>query len=145
MIFGQGSSAPQVPTLDAFLTNFCAAEPGPSPDAGGLVRTVMTQPGVYFTLDAPYVSIIGLYSNVLEGSGVLSSQGGHFPLVDDQVGFLESELARLKPDRKAGKRAVVLALHHPPLSADAKHDGSTGAQADIDKACQAAGLSPDLG
>lgn len=144
MVFGQGSSAPQVPTLDAFLTNFCAAAPGPSPDSGGLVRSVMTQPAVYFTLDAPYVSIVGLYSNVLEGPGVLSSQGAHFPLVDDQVQFLTSELTRLKPDRKAGRRAVVLALHHPPLSADARHGGSTGAQADIDKACQTAGLWPDL-
>src|SRR5579864_7835017 len=79
MVFGQGSSAPQVPSLDAFLTNFCAAAPGPSPDAGGLVRSVMTQPGVYFTLDAPFVSIIGLYSNVLDGPGVISSQGGRFP------------------------------------------------------------------
>src|ERR1700693_3169336 len=95
MVFGQGSSAPQVPTLDAFLTNFCAAEPGPSPDAGGLVRSVMTQPGVYFTLDAPFVSIIGLYSNVLDsGAGVISSQKGHFPLVDDQLTFLQNELKR---------------------------------------------------
>src|SRR6266849_669313 len=73
MVFGQGSTAPQVPTLDAFLTNFCAAATGPSPDAGGLIRSVMTLPGVYFTLDAPYVSIIGLYSNVLDGPGVISS------------------------------------------------------------------------
>ena len=29
----------------------------------------MTQPGVYFTLDAPFVSIIGLYTNVLDGPG----------------------------------------------------------------------------
>jgi hypothetical protein len=144
MVFGPGSSAPQVPTLDAFLTNFCAAAPGPSPDAGGLIRSAMTQPGVYFALDAPFVSIIGLYSNVLEGPGVISSQGGHFPLVDDQVDFLESELARLKSDRQAGKRAVVVALHHPPLSADAKHGGSTGSQTDIDKACRSARLWPDL-
>jgi hypothetical protein len=127
MVFGQGSSAPQVPTLDAFLTNFCAAEPGPSPDAGGLMRSVMTQPGVYFTLDAPFVSIIGLYSNVLDsGVGVISSQGGHFPIVDDQLDFLKSELARLKPERKANKRAIIIAVHHPPLSADAKHGGSLG-------------------
>ncbi|SDR60540.1 3',5'-cyclic AMP phosphodiesterase CpdA [Rhizobiales bacterium GAS113] len=144
MVFGQGSSAPQVPTLDAFLTNFCAATPGPSPDAGGLMRSVMTQPGVYFTLDAPFVSIIGLYSNVLDGPGVISSQGGHFPLVDDQLGFLTSELTRLKPARQAQQRAVVLAVHHPPLSADAKHSGSTGVQADIDACCQKAGLWPDL-
>ena len=144
MVFGSASSAPQVPTLAAFLTNFCAAEPGPSPDSGGLVRSVMTQPGVYFTLDAPYVSIIGLYSNVLDsGAGVISSQKGHFPLVDDQLTFLQSELTRLKPDREAGKRAVLIALHHPPLSADARHGGSSGELADIDACCTAAGLWPD--
>jgi len=144
MVFGSASSAPQVPTLAAFLTNFCAAEPGPSPDAGGLVRSVMTQPAVYFTLDAPYVSIIGLYSNVLDsGAGVISSQKGHFPLVDDQLTFLQNELKRLKPDRQAGKRAVLLAVHHPPLSADARHGGSSGELADIDACCTAAGLWPD--
>jgi len=144
MVFGSASSAPQVPTLTAFLTNFCAAEAGPSPDAGGLVRSVMTQPGVYFTLDAPFVSIIGLYSNVLDsGAGVISSQKGHFPLVDDQLTFLQNELKRLKPDRDAGKRAVLIALHHPPLSADARHGGSSGELADIDACCKAADLWPD--
>jgi len=144
MVFGASSSAPQVPTLAAFLTNFCAPEPGPSPDAGGLVRSVMTQPGVYFTLDAPFVSIIGLYSNVLDsGAGVISSQKNHFPLVDDQLTFLQNELKRLKPDRDAGKRAVLLAVHHPPLSADARHGGSSGELADIDACCKAAGLWPD--
>jgi Calcineurin-like phosphoesterase len=145
MVFGQGSSAPQVPTLDAFLTNFCAAEPGLSPDAGGLMRSVMTQPGVYFTLDAPFVSIIGLYSNVLDsGVGVISSQGGHFPIVDDQLDFLKSELARLKPERNANKRAIIIAVHHPPLSADAKHGGSLGIIKDIDACCKAADLYPDV-
>jgi len=144
MVFGQGSSAPQVPTLDAFLTNFCAAAPGPSPDSGGLVRSVMTQPGVYFVLDAPFVSIIGLYSNVLDGPGVISSQGGHFPLVDDQLDFLKSQLARLKPAHDKLQRAVILATHHPPLSADAKHGGSSGMIKDIDSCCKAAGLWPDM-
>ena len=44
MVFGATSSAPQVPTLAAFLTNFCAAEPAPSPDAPTISRSVMTQP-----------------------------------------------------------------------------------------------------
>jgi hypothetical protein len=105
---------------------------------------VMTQPGVYFTLDAPFVSIIGLYSNALEGPGVLSSQGGHFPIGDDQLTFLKNELTRLKSQRAANERAVVLAVHHPPLSADAKHGGSTGLQDDIDACCRAAGLWPDM-
>jgi len=145
MVFGQGSSAPQVPTLDAFLTNFCAAVPGPSPDSGGLVRSVMTQPGVYFVLDAPFVSIIGLYTNVLDsGAGIISSQGGHFPVVDNQLDFLKSQLTRLKPAHDKLQRAVIVATHHPPLSADAKHGGSSGIIKDLDSCCKAAGLWPDM-
>ena len=146
MLFGATSATPQVATLEAFLRNFCADAPGPSPDSGGLVRTVMTQPGVYFTLDAPYVSIIGLYSNVLDsGAGVISSQGGKFPVVGNaQLAFLQSELKRLKPDRQAGKRAIIIAVHHPPASVDAKHGGSVGVEKDLDSCCQAAGLWPDV-
>jgi hypothetical protein len=104
----------------------------------------MTQPGVYFTLDAPYVSIIGLYSNVLDtGGGVISSQGGHFPLVNDQLDFLTSELERLKPERQAGKRAILIAVHHPPLSADAKTGGTKGLTDDIDACCKNAQQWPD--
>ncbi len=130
-------------SLEAFKNNFCAPRPGPSPDAGGLMRSVMTQPGVYFTLDAPMVSIIGLFSNVLEGPGVISSQGKKYPVGDDQLNFLQAELQRLKPARLAGERAVIIAVHHPPLSADAKHSGSTGLSNDIDRACTNAGLWPD--
>ncbi len=144
MVFGQGSSAPQVPTLDAFLTNFCNSSPGPSPDAPSITRSVMTQPAVYFTLDAPFVSIIGLYSNVMDtGGGIISSQGGHFPLVNDQLDFLASELTRLKPLRQAGQRAVIIAVHHPPLSVDAKTGGTGGLMQDIDACCKKAGLWPD--
>jgi hypothetical protein len=103
----------------------------------------MTQPGVYFTLDAPFVSIIGLYSNVLDGPGVISSQGGAYPIGDEQVQFLTGELTRLKPARAAGQRAVILAVHHPPSSADSEHGGTVGLSADIDRACRAAGLWPD--
>jgi 3',5'-cyclic AMP phosphodiesterase CpdA len=106
----------------------------------------MTQPGVYFTLDAPYVSVIGLYSNVLDsGAGVISSQGNKFSAVGNaQLNFLKAELKRLKPDRQAGNRAIIVAVHHPPASVDAKHGGSTGIQNDLDSCCQAAGLWPDV-
>jgi hypothetical protein len=145
MVFGADSSAPQVPTLAAFRTNFCAALPGPSPDSPISVRSVMTQPGVYFALDAPFVSILGVYTNVIDaGPGVMSSQGGKFPLLNDQLDFLTKHLKRLKPLRERMQRAVIIATHHPPLSIDAKHGGSTGLMADIDSCCQAAGLWPDL-
>ena len=144
MVYGSSSTAPQVPTLAAFLSNFCAASPDPSPDALTITRSVMTQPAVYFTLDAPFVSIIGLYSNVLDtGGGIISSQGGKYPLVDDQLAFLTEELTRLKPDRQAGKRAIIIAVHHPPLSCDAKTGGSAGLMQDIDACCKKAGLWPD--
>jgi hypothetical protein len=46
--------------------------------------------------------------------------------------------------RLAGERAIIVALHHPPLSADAHHGGSTGLQQDLDGACRAAGFWPDM-
>jgi len=145
MCFGTTSSAPQNPTLTAFLANFCAAVSGPSPDAPTITRSTMTQPSVYFTLDAPFVSIIGLYSNVLDtGGGVISSQGGHYPIPDVQLAFLTSELKRLAPDQAAGKRAILIVVHHPPLSCDAKTGGSGGLMLDIDSCCKSAGVWPDM-
>ena len=64
----------------------------------------MTQPGVYFTLDAPFVSIIGLYTNVLEGPGVISSQDGKYPTLvgDHQFDFLKPSC---NGSRRHAKRA----------------------------------------
>jgi calcineurin-like phosphoesterase family protein len=143
MVFGADTEAPQVPTLAAFLRNFCAERPEPSPDSGSVMRTTMTQPGVYFTLDAPFVSIVGLYTNALEGPGVISSQGGRYHVDDSQLTFLKAELRRLAPERKACKRAVIVACHHPPVSVDANHGGSTGLADDIDTASREAGFWPD--
>jgi Calcineurin-like phosphoesterase len=142
-VFGDRTDLPQIPTLTAFLRNFCALTPARSPDAGALVRSTMTQPGVYFTLDAPFVSVIGLYTNVLEGPGVISSENGRYPISDDQLQYLTAELARQKPARTAMERAVLIACHHPPVSADSKSGGTTGLADDIDQACRSAGLWPD--
>ncbi len=142
MVYGDPTKSPS--SLQAYLRNFCATQPGPSKDAGGLIRSAMTQPGAYFSLEAPMLTIIGLYSNVLDGGpGVISSENGHYPIPDSQIQFLQSELTRLKPARQAGERAIVIAVHHPPVSADAKHGGSTGLSQDIDAACQKAGVWPD--
>jgi Calcineurin-like phosphoesterase len=128
------------PTLDAFLRNFCAATPAASPDAGTLVRTTMIAPGVYFTFDAPFVRILGLYSNVLEDPGVISSQGGTNSLDDRQITFLTTALKRIKSENYAG--AVIIAVHHPPYTGGSVHGGSPQMLADIDSACTAAGVWP---
>lgn len=143
MVFGPSPDTPSVKTLTAFLRNFCAATPGPAEDAGGLMRSTMNQPGVYFTLDAPFVSVVGLYTNVIDGPGVLSTQGGRYPDAgDEQLEFLRAELERLKPEREAGERAVIVACHHPPASVS-EHPGSEGLEKDLDSAFEGAGLYPD--
>jgi hypothetical protein len=129
------------PTLQAFLRNFCAASPAPSPDAGGLVRTTMIAPGVYFTLEAPFVRILGLYSNVLEDPGVISAQGTTYPTLDNrQIAFLTAALQRVTSDNFTG--AVIIAVHHPPYTGGSTHGGSPDMLADIDSACTAAGVWP---
>ena len=128
------------PTLDAFLRNFCAASPSASPDAGMLSRTTMIQPGVYFTFDAPFVRILGLYSNVLEDPGVISSQGGTNSLDNRQITFLTTALKRVKSEKYTG--AVIVAVHHPPFTGGSSHGGSPQMLTDIDSACKAAGVWP---
>lgn len=128
-------------TLEAFLRNFCAAVPAQSPDAGGLLRTTMIEPGVYFTLEAPFVRILGVYSNVLEDPGVISDQDGTYPTLDQrQVAFLTAALERVKSDNFTG--AVILAVHHPPYTGGSTHGGSPEMLADMDAACTAAGVWP---
>ena len=92
-------------TLDAFRSNFCTAGAPPhrTPEAGELPRTAQVQPGVFFTLEAPFVRILGLYSNCLEDPGIISTQGGTYPeLSDAQLVFLKSALQRIKTEKYAG-------------------------------------------
>ena len=142
---GMVYTSDQAKSLEAFLQQFCSAQPVHPPQAGGLIRTTMTQPGVYFTLEAPFVTIIGLYSNALEMFGKVSSEGGRYPQIgDDQLHFLTSELKRIAAQRAAGSRtALILATHHPPYSADSKHAGSPRMLQDIDTAVVASGCVPD--
>ena len=129
------------PTLFAFLRNFCTSSPAQSPDSGGLLRTTMIQPGVYFTLEAPFIRILGLYSNVLEDPGVISDENGQNTVLDQrQITFLETALARVKSDNFTG--AVIIAVHHPPFTGGSEHGGSPLMLQDIDNACESAGVWP---
>ncbi|MFT4114139.1 metallophosphoesterase family protein [Silvibacterium sp.] len=133
--------ADPAPTLAAFLTNFVSPSPVVSPDAGGLVRTAQIQPGVYFTFDAPFVRILGLYSNVLEDPGVISDESGTYTTLDQrQIDFLTTALKRIVSESYAG--AVIVAVHHPPYTGGSVHGGSPKMLADIDACCTAAGFWP---
>jgi hypothetical protein len=120
-------------SLQPFQQVFCAASPGRTDLSAGIKRSTMTQPGVYFTLDAPLVSIIGLYSNCSESIGWLDEQ---------QLLFLYHELMRLKALRQREGRAVILAIHHcPRWFPGAKQADSTSTA--IDNACTQAQFWPD--
>lgn len=129
------------PTLDAFLKNFCSPTAAQSPDSGNLLRTTMIQPGVYFTLEAPFVRILGLYSNVLEDPGVISGEHGENTILDGrQTAFLTAALKRIKKEKFTG--AIIIAVHHPPFTGGTEHGGSPAMLQDIDDACTAAGVWP---
>jgi uncharacterized protein YukJ len=120
-------------SLDSFQKAFCATEPGRWVGSGGILRSTMTQPGVYFTLDSPLVSIIGLYSNIGESFGWLDAP---------QLLFLYQELVRLKKLRSAGLPAVILAIHHFPRWFPGQKPADPTSAA-IDAACKKAGFWPD--
>lgn len=130
-------------TLAAFLSNFCDKTPSHSPDAQGAVRTTMDQPGVYFTLNAPYVKFVGLYSNTGEGSteGVVSGK----KIGSAQLTFLKDQLTQAKTERANHQwRALVIATHHPPFTASPDHIPSPTMLQQIDKICEEVGIQPDL-
>jgi hypothetical protein len=61
-------------SLSAFVSNFCAKKQEITVDAGDINRDPMIQPNVYWTLEAPFVTIIGLYSNVPDGGEIKEDQ-----------------------------------------------------------------------
>jgi hypothetical protein len=116
-------------TLQEFVRNFCAPSPVHQPEAMDAPRDAMTQPNVYWTLQTPLATFIGLYSNCPEG-GVLKA---------DQVTWLKSEL-----EAAPTGLALILAVHHPLYSAYGAHPGSQPLHKTIESACENAGRVPDL-
>jgi hypothetical protein len=130
------------PSLSAFRDNFCAAKAVVPPQAAGsgIYRETMTQPGVYWFLDAPFVQIIGLYSNLLESPGYLQAIANGKPDTS-QLDWLAKTLASIAKAKQ--KKALVIATHHPPYS-QSGHAGSVEMNQSIDDACIKAGVWPDL-
>ena len=100
-----GGNTPDVPSLQAFIGELLCCDCQAAADGGGLARTTMTQPGVYWTLDAPFVSIIGLYTNVLEGPGVITDQADLSDARGRQAVWLAGQ--RADPPRSRAKSAAA--------------------------------------
>jgi hypothetical protein len=134
-------------SLSGFYANFCTPQFQHSSDAAGISRTTMIQPGVYFTLEAPLVRILGIYSNMLENPGIISSTQdptkngkAKFPNIPDaRLDYLTAALTRVKQEKLKG--AVILAVHHPPYTFG-KHITSLVMLKEIDAICDKVGVWP---
>ena len=82
----------------------------------------MTQPGVYWLLDAPFLRIIGLYSNKLENPGFLQGKRDNGDADTAQLDWLKATLTKIAKNKT--KKALLIATHHPPFS-QSGHSGST--------------------
>jgi hypothetical protein len=130
-------------SLEPFFNNFCSNAPTKDPSAIGFARTTMTQPGAYFTLNAPFLKIVGLYSNAAEATGVISDPNTG----PAQLTFLESHLAAAAAQRAqkgAAPFALIIATHHPPFTISKSHFPSPDMLAQIDQACTTAKIWPDI-
>jgi predicted phosphodiesterase len=125
----------------AFLDNFCASSAS-VPDiakGAGIFRETMIEPGVYWLLDAPFVQIVALYSNIIDGPGYLIGKSND----TSQVDWLNKTLAGIALQRQKGARkALIVAVHHPPYSS-AGHAGSPEVLGYLDDACKGAQIMPD--
>lgn len=121
-----GSSAP---SLAAFVENFCATDPHLSSEAGDSGRYTMTLPNVYWTLETPFATFIGLYTNVPEGGW----------MDNNQIAWLQSELSNAPQDK-----ALIVSMHHPIYSADLYHSGSAYMHTTLEQAMQNSGRVPDV-
>jgi len=120
-------------SLDAYMRHFCAPLARVTPASINAdfnrPRPAMTQPNPYFRLNAPHVTIIGLYSNT---GGQLDDTNS-----TEQQDWLAQEL-KDAPKNKC----LIVAVHHPPFSRG-HHGNATDVQLAMDTASKAARRWPD--
>lgn len=116
-------------SLAAFVNNFCAKRQEVTADAGDIDRDAMIQPNVFWTLETPLATMVGLYSNVPDG-GVIK---------EDQFHWFVDELSAA-PKQKA----LIVSVHHSPFSADDEHSGSDTILKVLDKAFKQSAHLPDI-
>ena len=126
MVFGTNTETPQVPTLTAFLRNFCDTTPGPlarrrhaRAQHDGPARRLL-HPRRAVRLDRRPVHATCSKARASSPAKTANTRARRRA----SSHFLKAELQRLAPARKAGQRAVIIACHHPPASVDGKHGGS---------------------
>ncbi len=123
----KGDSPDDESTLYGFLENFCDSQA----HRNSAYRDTMTQPYCYWTLECPFATIIGLYSNV---DGLLDGRG-----TNEQQRWLEDQLRAAPTDK-----CLIVTVHHPPFSLDSTHGGYPDIGLAIDRAIRVTNRLPDI-
>ena len=116
-------------SLSAFVDNFCAESIEVTQDACDINRPAMIQPNVYWTLEAPFLTIIGLYSNIPDS--------GYFD--NEQIDWFKKELSNA-----SNEKALIVCVHHSPFSADIRHSGSVNTLNMLDSTFRDSRRLPDV-
>lgn len=96
-------------SLDGWVRYFMSPKAVVRQESADAPRVTMSLPNPYFTLLCPFVTIVGMYTNVPEGGSIDSVQQQ----------WLTHEFATAPTDK-----ALIVALHHPIYSFDDHHSGS---------------------
>ena len=114
-------------SLYGFMTNFCNLTGTPQ----FKYRPPMSQPYCYWSLEAPFVTFLGLYSNV---DGSLDAPGS-----TTQADWFTAQLKAVPADKW-----LIVAVHHPCYSLDTVHGGYGSILEPLDAAFKAANRFPDM-
>lgn len=121
--------APPYQSLDAFVKVFCTQQPEAVSFSGNAARKSMVQPNVYWTLETPLATFIGLHTNVPKFGAVMP----------DQWAWFEQELIHAPKDK-----LLILCMHHAPYSADTNHGSSMAMINMLNEVFTHTGVKPDI-
>ncbi|WP_208645481.1 metallophosphoesterase family protein [Mucilaginibacter endophyticus] len=119
-------------SLDAFTTVFCDTVSRPVMLSRKIDRKSMPQPNIYWTMDTPLATIIGLHTNVPKYGIVTREQRDWFM---DELRAADMQ----RPDK-----AVILCMHHAPYSADINHGASLPMIDFLEGVFEETGIRPDI-
>ncbi|AOM77074.1 metallophosphoesterase family protein [Pedobacter steynii] len=119
-------------SLEAFYAAFCNTCPATIHFGTGLKRKSQVQPHVYWTMQAPLATIIGLHTNVPKYGCIKQEQKDWF-------------IKELKEAAKhSADKAIIVCMHHAPYSADVNHGSSQPMIEFLESAFEEAGVKPDI-
>ena len=88
-------------SLDGWVRFFMQATAHVNPESQDAPRATMSEPNVYFTLDCPFVTIIGMYTNVPEGGSIDSVQQqwltNEFATASTEKALIVARITRFTP------------------------------------------------